>query len=320
MEWLFGRPLNRRIQRLKCEIYKYVLEVSRMECLIGRCRRCFGRGNRNDAQQPRQSENPEAALRCALVQVTRVEQQELQAVEWGSAHDSEEVYHSPATSIADLSALLEQCPVRSAAASKTTLAASPAPGTLPLESLRDPYLDAWIAHYGCSNVSGKTCSDAHHHHLFYISRNSNYNCVVYEASADAFGQLADASNAVSAYWFDIDPAYVKKHKASVLNKCCRVELNYMDRTLAYGATSKSLNGGGIEVTLVAMKKRRIVLVQHGAETKSWRAQTEVSGKRCFMLKLYVCTEMSWKGPSVKYVLLWGEDCETGELVQETVVP
>lgn len=211
-----------------------------------------------------------------------------------------------------------KCPVYLAVEKKSPLSVKPEEGVLPKDDLHDEYIDTWIAHHGSNAVSGSTASDKNFQHLFYFSRNSNYNVVVFEANCNEEGEIKDPKNAVVNYWFDIDPKYIKKASKAVLDKHSRVELGYIDKTMAYGASSKlDTSTNEIALTLVAMKKKRVVLVKVDGK---WRAKMQINGKDCIVLKIYVSSKMGWTGPKVNYVSIWGRCVETGNVEKEVVTP
>jgi hypothetical protein len=84
---------------------------------------------------------------------------------------------------------------------------------------------------------------------------------------------------------------MKKHKQAVLDKCCRTELNYIDKTIAYGASS-SMEGSDLVVSVAAMKKKRITLVKVGSV---WRAMTDIAGQQCYLIKIYINSKSGWTG-------------------------
>jgi hypothetical protein len=89
----------------------------------------------------------------------------------------------------------------------------------------------------------------------YIERNKNGNIVVYEdCPASPAGR--PPPRALRAYWLDLDPAAVARHRAKgKLDDA--VELNFVEARMAYGVASRADNAapGRIAVTFVAMPGR-----------------------------------------------------------------
>ena len=93
--------------------------------------------------------------------------------------------------------------------------------------------------------------------LFVIGRSKNLNIVVYEAKLAGSGEL-DSKEPVVVYWLDLDPAYQKQKRDKGVTSD-RLELNYIEKTLAYGLSSQPDSGrpGHHTVHLVAFKTRAV---------------------------------------------------------------
>eukprot|EP00758_Cryptobia_borreli_P006688 Tbor_TRINITY_DN5189_c2_g4::TRINITY_DN5189_c2_g4_i2::g.25909::m.25909 len=69
----------------------------------------------------------------------------------------------------------------------------------------------------------------------FIERNKNKNVVCYKGVLHEKNEKKDNKLSIDAYWLDIDPAYiaakVKKGKKNIIH---RSELNFIERTMAYG--------------------------------------------------------------------------------------
>jgi len=156
--------------------------------------------------------------------------------------------------------------------------------------------------------------------LFFIARSKNLNLVVYEALVDeSTGQLK-SDKPVEVYWQDIDPEYVKKARSNGVTSD-RNELNYIEKTMAYGLSFTPADGkpkGYYTVKLVSFPDR-LVTVWRDKSTGKCRANIAINGKQCELDQIYVETKEGWMGPKVQWVDLTGTD-ETGKKVHERVTP
>eukprot|EP00386_Alphamonas_edax_P000043 GDKI01000111.1.p2 GENE.GDKI01000111.1~~GDKI01000111.1.p2 ORF type:complete len:195 (-),score=81.05 GDKI01000111.1:308-832(-) len=143
---------------------------------------------------------------------------------------------------------------------------------------------------------------------FLIERSKNGNVVVYNANVAADGKL-DPKNPMGVYWIN----WSKGDKAD------KEELNMVERSMAYGLSSKKVDGkdNTYEVSLVALPARKVTVTQ-GADGKPV-ASIEINGKQARARQIYVYAVDNWVGlPTVKYVEISGED-ESGASVTERVM-
>lgn len=156
--------------------------------------------------------------------------------------------------------------------------------------------------------------------LFFIARSKNLNLVVYEALVDSKSGNLSVDKPVDVYWQDIDPEYMKKNRASGV-KSDRSDLNYIEKTMAYGLSSSPADGkpsGYYSVKLVSFPDR-LVTVWKDSTSGKCRAQIAINGKQCDLKRIYVETKDSWTGPKVQFVDLTGTD-ENGANVFERYTP
>ena len=141
------------------------------------------------------------------------------------------------------------------------------------------------------------------HTLFYIQRNKNANTVFYDARFTKPGKLDDES--------PVDVYYI--HYASDGK---RDELNYLERTLAYGYTFTKDGANHYTIKLRAFPKRTVDLkIPPGSGVPV--AYTVINGKRAILTNLYVEAKPSMY-TSVVWVDLFGTDPETGKPVKERI--
>jgi hypothetical protein len=182
----------------------------------------------------------------------------------------------------------------------------------------------------------------------YITRSLNQNIVCYRAMY-AVGLSAPPpsprrlhrKDPLSAYWLDIDPAYVARNrmKGKMDDRC---ELNVVDRTMAYGVsvehsvrTIRLSSGAVVEARpcrFVALKGCHMLLLvlpfvrpqrSHDERGDIPVLLCVVGGSLCVVERVYVHATRGkgfWSLPAVEYVDICGIDGLTGAPVAERIVP
>lgn len=152
---------------------------------------------------------------------------------------------------------------------------------------------------------------------FIIERSKNKNVVVYEGKVGEDGAL-NAAEPLGVYWLDIDPEYVAKARASGKTDD-RVELNFLERTAAYGCSAKPAEAAGeYRIHMVALPSRDLTLYLKDGKP---RARIVINGKDCDLFKIHIESQDRWVGPpKVLYAEIHGDDCETGEPRVERLHP
>ncbi|CEO96562.1 DUF4833 domain-containing protein [Plasmodiophora brassicae] len=155
--------------------------------------------------------------------------------------------------------------------------------------------------------------------VFIIERSTNDNVVVYEAMMSSPGVL-DASNPIAVYWQDIDDTYMAKQKAKGLGT--KSDLNMIEKSMAYGISSKKTADNRYSLTLVAVPKKPVELtVVDGPDGKKVpKALATIADKKSYMHKIFVEAQSSLLGPKVIQVKVTGVAVDTGETVTETIKP
>jgi hypothetical protein len=131
--------------------------------------------------------------------------------------------------------------------------------------------------------------------LFYIHRNLNNHSVVYEINRTEKGAI-DPENPFKIYWI----RFGEKNKYK--------ELNYMERTFAYGLKSESLGPGKYRALFVAKKEKSIdvFLDEKGQATALMKIDNKISK----LVKIFVQVAEDGWWPKVAYVEFFGTDFKT----------
>jgi hypothetical protein len=131
--------------------------------------------------------------------------------------------------------------------------------------------------------------------LFIIERTTNGNVVHYDARLNAQGHI-DAREPVIVYWT----------MGSVTGK--RQNLNFLERTRAYGIDVRQKSEGRFVLTVVSQRGLEIDVYEDGGKV---RAETTIDGHRAYLNKIFANIESTILLPKVHYVELFGTDVSTG---------
>ena len=139
--------------------------------------------------------------------------------------------------------------------------------------------------------------------LFVIERSTNKNIVHYDAQLTAQGRL-DPEKPVVVYW-------EMKEKGGTLQ-----DLNGIERRRAYGFKAEpAKEDGSITIRLVPQKERPIRLwIRDGKPI----AETEISGKKASLKKLFIQTSGKGLIPKVTYMELFGEELAFAQPISEKI--
>jgi hypothetical protein len=140
--------------------------------------------------------------------------------------------------------------------------------------------------------------------LFYIHRNLNNHSVVYEVNLTGKGAI-DPDNPFKIYWL----RYGEKNKYK--------ELNYMERTFAYGLKSEPLGMGKYRASFVAKKEKLIdvFLDEKGQATALMKIDNKISK----LVKIFVQVAEDGWWPKVAYVEFFGTDFKTNQPTYEKLL-
>lgn len=140
--------------------------------------------------------------------------------------------------------------------------------------------------------------------LFYIHRSPNPNTVVYEVNLTD-KNIIDPDNPVKVYWIRVN----EKERIK--------DLNYVERTFAYGVKLDTKEQGSYKMQFVAKKEKWFVasLDEKGQAV----ATMKINGRQAKLTKIFVqVAEEGW-WPKVAYVEFFGLDSETGRAAYEKMI-
>lgn len=141
--------------------------------------------------------------------------------------------------------------------------------------------------------------------LFYIQRSTNENTIVYALNAQSDGKPL-AKKPVDVYW----RRYQEDGR--------RAELDWIQRTFAYGIRSRDL-GNAHELRCVAYDKLPLFLYAEAGKTP--QVLVQVNGRILRLRRIYLQIDGGafWT-PNVTYIEFSGTDVTTGEAVAERIEP
>ena len=143
--------------------------------------------------------------------------------------------------------------------------------------------------------------------LFYLQRSKNKNTIVYELNTLPDGSL-NPREPVHASWLRYEEGGKK------------LELSYIQRTLAFGINAKLTDkqNGNYLLTMVSYKARTLFLQKSLVKNK-YRILLEINGKMCVLQSIFVnAKDNYWGYPIVESVELFGIDEKTGAPVYEKI--
>lgn len=147
----------------------------------------------------------------------------------------------------------------------------------------------------------RSCPDE----LFRIERSKNANAIVYEVGRRADGSV-DPETPVRASWI------------MATRGGAREDLNFLERTLAYGFDVRpAAPGPGWWLTLKAKKERPVHVRPEGG---CLSAVGTIAGHEGLLRRIYVKADDGKLIPSVEYVDVFGEDARTGAPLHERILP
>ncbi len=134
--------------------------------------------------------------------------------------------------------------------------------------------------------------------LFFLQRNRNENTIVYDANLNTNGDF-DRSEPIDVYWLRYTSTGYRR------------ELKWIERTFAYGYSSKKENNEDeFLVELTAYDERKIHL-KKTVEGKPIATIT-CNGKECRLDYLYVYADESGSWPKVIHVDIHATDLRSGK--------
>lgn len=144
--------------------------------------------------------------------------------------------------------------------------------------------------------------------LFYIQRSGNHNTIVYDANLTNDKRF-NPKKPVSIYWI------------RYTNGGAKEDLTFIQRTLAYGVSVKSLGDNYYEFHFVSYAKKKFILYLDAAGNPC--AKLEVNGKQIVIRKIFISIEEKsrWSlAPKIEYVEFYGSDPYSGKSLYEKFYP
>jgi hypothetical protein len=143
--------------------------------------------------------------------------------------------------------------------------------------------------------------------MFYIQRTPNTNTICYELNVDEKGNL-DADNPIHPFWL---------RYASENGK--RAELNFIQRTFAYGLKAKKSSENNYELRPVAYSKKKLFLRK--ATDNKFHVYSEINNKQSILERIFIKIDGgTFWSPNVIYIELRGIDAVTGANTLERIKP
>jgi phosphatidylglycerophosphate synthase len=144
-------------------------------------------------------------------------------------------------------------------------------------------------------------------HLFYLQRTANTNTIICELNYNNKGVL-DPEDPVHVYWIRYTEGGLKK------------ELNYIQRTFAYGIKSESQGGGNYVLRFVSYKKLPLTLMRSPKDNK-YHVFATINQRQAQLNRIFVKVEGgTFWSPNVVYMEMKGIDPITGKEVMERIKP
>jgi hypothetical protein len=140
--------------------------------------------------------------------------------------------------------------------------------------------------------------------LFYIHRSPNPNTVIYEVNLTDENTI-DPKDPVRIYWI----RYGEKNKYR--------DLNYLERTFAYGIKSESIGNDKYDIQFVASKEKSFVAALD--DKGQAYAMMKISGKDSKLKRIFVQVAEDGWWPRVAYVEFFGTDLETDKPTYEKML-
>lgn len=140
--------------------------------------------------------------------------------------------------------------------------------------------------------------------LFYIHRSPNAHTVIYEVNLTD-KNVIDPKNPVKIYWI----RYGEKEKFK--------ELNYLEKTFAYGIKPEAINENSYKLQFVASKEKWFVA---SVDDKGQAYATmKINGRQSKLTKIFVQVAEDGWWPKVAYVEFFGFDSETNKPAYEKMI-
>jgi len=142
--------------------------------------------------------------------------------------------------------------------------------------------------------------------LFYLQRDPDENTVIYQLNmADS---VIDSDEPINVYWIRYTEGGVRK------------DLNFIQRTMAYGISHKALGNGSYELRLAAYKSHPFRL-SYCDKSKKYVVYTSINNREAILDRIFVRIDGgSQFNPDIAYFELSGRDSATLARVTERIKP
>ena len=144
--------------------------------------------------------------------------------------------------------------------------------------------------------------------LFYIQRTGSPNTVVYDAKIGADGQF-QKDQPIDVYWL----------RFSEYGQ--RQDLNYLQRTLAYGVKSSAAERQNEYIFHLVSYSQRKFRLKKNAQGRPVVIMM-LNGKEAYLKRVFIELEPTLFGlrPKIHYVEIFGVEVQTGKAAYEKFVP
>ena len=139
--------------------------------------------------------------------------------------------------------------------------------------------------------------------LFYLQRSPNINTVIYQLNRK--DGILDSLKPVHIFWI------------SYAEKAQREELTEIQRKLAYGLSYKRLGNETYEIRFLAQKEHAFILKK--GKDNQFHVFATINNRHAILHKIFLqINGGAVFKPNIEYVMLYGSDNETGDLVTEQI--
>ncbi|WP_353195676.1 DUF4833 domain-containing protein [Parapedobacter defluvii] len=142
--------------------------------------------------------------------------------------------------------------------------------------------------------------------LFYLQRDPDENTVIYQLNMK--DSVVDSDEPINVYWIRYAEGGIRK------------DLNFIQRTMAYGISHKQLDNGSYELRLAAYKSHPLRL-SYCDKSKKYVVYTSINNREAILDRIFVRIDGgSQLNPDIAYFELIGRDAATLARVAERIKP
>jgi len=142
--------------------------------------------------------------------------------------------------------------------------------------------------------------------LFYLQRDPDENTVIYQVNT--VDGVLDADEPVNVYWIRYAEGGTRKN------------LNFVQRTMAYGISHKALGNGDFELRLAAYKSHPLRL-SYCEQSEKYKVYATINDREAVLDRIFVRIEGgSMFSPDITYFELSGRDTATQARITERIKP